>query len=543
MASRAEARVYIVGDSKGFHVAMRRATWDAMTFQAKLRTIGGQLQTIGRRMSQTITLPIVGGLVLATKAAIAENQQMAVMADIVRKNTGATNEQITALETWIAKMQKQSTFSDGELRPSMQALVAVTKDVGEAQKLTTLAMDLAVAKGKPVETMAEALAKAYNGNVGILSRYGIATRDATGKSLDFAEVVKNAEATFGGTYATALDTSAGKLTNLKNRFGDIVEDIGRAVIPMLEKLVGYVERVATWFEGLDAGQRKLIVTLGLVAAAVGPVLHVFGSLMKVFSAGPWGVVITAVAAVVTAFITLYARSERFREAVQKVGGVARQVFEQYIFPAVQTVWSALVRLYRALEPTFPALRKIARLQWTVLITAVRTTWTVLKAVWSIAKPVLTALLKIGKVTLGGVITAIEKVVGALQWIIDKAQSAYEWLQRVFSARGPENARGSGGGRPYAGGGFNRPPGRKYGGTITGPRSGYPVIMHGAETVVSHEYPERGLSDLAKRGLLGVGGGGGLSVTFANCTFGYDPEEVGDAIESAAARSGLAMARG
>ena len=89
----------------------------------------------------------------------------------------------------------------------------------------------------------------------------------------------------------------------------------------------------------------------------------------------------------------------------------------------------------------------------------------------------------------------------------------------------------------------KPPERQYGGTITGPRSGYPVIMHGAETVVSHEYPERGLSDLIKRGLLGSAGGGGLSVTFSNCTFGYDPDEVGDAVQFAAMRSGLAMARG
>ena len=41
-----------------------------------------------------------------------------------------------------------------------------------------------------------------------------------------------------------------------------------------------------------------------------------------------------------------------------------------------------------------------------------------------------------------------------------------------------------------------------GGTISGPSSGYPVIMHGTETVVSHTHPQRGLAALSASGVGG-----------------------------------------
>ena len=42
MARRAEARVYILADSTGFHSTLRKAAWSAMSFQAKLQAIGAE---------------------------------------------------------------------------------------------------------------------------------------------------------------------------------------------------------------------------------------------------------------------------------------------------------------------------------------------------------------------------------------------------------------------------------------------------------------------------------------------------------------------
>lgn len=645
--------VGLFGKDRTLGKTLKKGAKDVDTLDRKLDKMGKRLSRWGSTMTTRVTLPIVAGLAMATKAGVEEDQQMAVLEKVVRKNTGATKAQVAALEAWIAKMQQQSTFSDGELRPSMQALVAVTKDVSEAQKLTTLAMDLAVAKGKPVEVMAEALAKAYNGNVGILSRYGVATRDATGKSLDFAEVVKNAEATFGGTYATALDTSAGKLTNLKNRFGDITEDIGRAVIPMLETLVPYVEKVAKWFENLSDGQRSFLVKAALGAAAAGPLMLLTGkffvfasALMRTaswlgkvargiglikavggiptFTAGGGPIpsmgkggaglsglakasIWTAAGVAIATGITLALRDvakkggwdefksfwtggesknkQRFDATIKQIeahqakvkaaGGeqawrAGKRIDQAMLTVSTKGAKASGKEIYQ-LTKDYEALAKLAekplilgkvegkhtdaqlrtirdRMMEELGITQQRAdrVMAMMFKDWrpqdqlnpkldKATKQAVAKLdtlrrkaaknIKLGRADNTKLLDDISKAINKLNDLSGAAYQAQQVLGRLSTVRGPNMG---GGGRLRASGG----------GTFSGPPTGYPVMLHRTETVVDHDNPTRGLSNLAKFGILG----GGLSVTFANCSFGYDPEEVGGAIESAAARSGLAMAR-
>lgn len=77
-----------------------------------------------------------------------------------------------------------------------------------------------------------------------------------------------------------------------------------------------------------------------------------------------------------------------------------------------------------------------------------------------------------------------------------------------------------------------------GGTFTGPHSGYPAIMHGTETVVSHDHPGRGMRDLAKAGLVGAGGGG-LTINILGDIVGVD---VDDLTRQIAAKIGLEQRR-
>lgn len=277
--------VGLFGEDRTLSRTLRKGGKEADTLTKKLERANKKLASFGTEMTTKVTLPVIAGLTLATKAAMEEGQQMALLEKITKKNTGATDKQVDAVERWVTAMEKQSTYADDQLRPAFQALVAVTKDIGDAQGLTTVAMDVAAAKGIDLTTVSEAIAKAYNGNVGALGRLGIATKDSEGKTLSFEQVIKNATATFGGSYDAALDTSAGKMQNLKNRFANITESIGNAVIPMFETLVPYIERAAEWFENLTDGERKFLVKAALIAAAAGPAAKMASMLFNVGSGG------------------------------------------------------------------------------------------------------------------------------------------------------------------------------------------------------------------------------------------------------------------
>lgn len=85
------------------------------------------------------------------------------------------------------------------------------------------------------------------------------------------------------------ETTEFKLKELKKTFGEMTQEIGAQVVPILlqvtEKLKGWIQA----FSELDEGTKKFIVKAGLIAAAVGPVLIVVGSMIsgigKIISVG------------------------------------------------------------------------------------------------------------------------------------------------------------------------------------------------------------------------------------------------------------------
>lgn len=344
MAKEAIGRVRIITDAKGFHTAMRKMSWEAQTFQGKMMAVGGQMKSVGRTMTLGVTTPIVAGLALSVKAAQEENKQMEVMAKLLKTNAKATDEQVAAMERWISKQQSATNFSDGELRPAVQSLVVATGDLNEAQDLTGLAMDIAAAKGKPVAAVAEAISKAYNGNVGALGRLGVATRDAEGKTLSFAEATEAAQKRYQGAAKTAADP----FTQAKNAIADASEELGRVFTPIVVKLAEKLKGLAEWFNGLSSRSKKFIGVLLVVAAAIGPLLIIFGSLislvatlstvvmvggtaMTLFGAiiaaltSPITLTIAAIVAIGVALVVLYKKNETFRKIVTRAWEVIKKV--------------------------------------------------------------------------------------------------------------------------------------------------------------------------------------------------------------------------
>ena len=279
--TESEIRVALTGKDRSLGRTFQQAWKKADTFDKKMKIIGIGMQSFGRTMTMGVTLPIVAGFTLATKAAIDEQKEMALLEQALKKNVKATDEQVAAAERWVTKTQNWSGIADGELRPALAAIVRSTKDTTKAQELLGVAMDISVAKGKPLQTVADAIAKAYVGNTAALGRLGIRMKDAEGKALTFNEVMKKANETFGGAASKAADTTAGKLAILKARLADAAEEVGTALIPMVEKAADIVTKLAGAFNDLSPGMKDFAVKAALVAAAVGPTSWLAGGGIKV----------------------------------------------------------------------------------------------------------------------------------------------------------------------------------------------------------------------------------------------------------------------
>lgn len=174
------------------------------------------------------------------KAAIEDEQAQIKLASALERATGATNAQIKAVEDQILKTSLATGVADDKLRPALQRLAVATGDTEEAQKLLNLALDISTATGKPLETVSNALGKAYEGNTTALAKLnaGISTADA--KTLGYTGAVQQLTDLYGGAAAKNADTFQGRIDRVKVAFDETKESIGQALLPIVEKLLGFI---------------------------------------------------------------------------------------------------------------------------------------------------------------------------------------------------------------------------------------------------------------------------------------------------------------
>lgn len=206
----------------------------------------GKMQLLGKA-GKLAAMGLAAGLVVAAgaavkfvQAAIEDEASAKRMATQFRNSAGATKSQIAATEQWISAQGRAKGVADDDLRPALSNLVRATGDVGKAQKLAGLAMDISAGTGKDLGAVSTALAKAQNGNVGALSRLGVKTKDAEGKTMSFKKVVGQLGDTFKGAASKHADTTAGRFARLKLIGSELGESIGAKLLPPITEFAGFL---------------------------------------------------------------------------------------------------------------------------------------------------------------------------------------------------------------------------------------------------------------------------------------------------------------
>jgi hypothetical protein len=178
-------------------------------------------------------------LVDGVKAAIEDEKAQTKLATALKNATGATNDQIASVEDYITQASIQFGITDDKLRPSFEKLAIATGDVTKAQELQTTAMDIAAGTGKDLDAVSLALAKAYNGNIGALTRLGVPMDENIIKSKDFGAAMAVLNENFGGQAAAQADTFEGKMTRLGIAFDEAKETAGAFVLDAIQPLADF----------------------------------------------------------------------------------------------------------------------------------------------------------------------------------------------------------------------------------------------------------------------------------------------------------------
>lgn len=179
-------------------------------------------------------------LVEGVQSAIADEAAQAKLAKTLGNVTGATDLQVAATEAYILKTSLANGITDDVLRPSLERLVRATKDVEQAQKLQSLALDISAGSGKSLEAVSNALAKSSEGQNTALGKLGIGIDAATLKTMSFDEVTLALADTFGGQASEKADTFAGKMDRLKVAVDEGKETVGAFVLDAITPMVSFL---------------------------------------------------------------------------------------------------------------------------------------------------------------------------------------------------------------------------------------------------------------------------------------------------------------
>jgi hypothetical protein len=321
-------------------------------------------------------------LIDGVKSAIEDEKAQAKLATTLQNVAGATNAQIAATEDYITKTSLAVGVTDDELRPSLERLARATKDVGEAQRLQTLALDIAAGSGKSLEAVSAALAKGFEGNTASLGKLGVGLSAAELKTMSFDEVTKALSKTFAGQANIQADTFAGKMERLNIAINEGKETVGAfvldAITPMVTILVNdVIPRIGEFASSI--GQNLAPVFKDFTAFFTDTLVPIFRVWWELLST----IIIPGIVATVTPII-------------------------KGLFQAFQTIAKAIKDNEENLKPLFDLFVDVAKFVYTNLAPAIGT--------------VLGGAFKLLGDIIGGVIGLIGKVVSSITNAIDLVSS-------------------------------------------------------------------------------------------------------------------------
>ena len=271
--------VNLVADTSKFGGKLKTAADDVGGLKGaigKLGSMAGPALAAAGAAAGAFALKLgVDGVQAAAEEAGAISRLSKVLQNLgIAYNTGA-------IEEWISSQQKALGVSDTLIRNGFQRLVTSTKDVEEAQKLMSLAMDVSAATGKPLETVVTALGKAADGSNGAIGKLGVGIDAAALKEMSLAEVTAALSDRFAGSATDKAATYEGQVARLTEAFGELQESFGAGFLQGLGSAESATGSLTSSMGEMQPVLQDLGKDVGDLAAEIIPLVDLVNSLYDI----------------------------------------------------------------------------------------------------------------------------------------------------------------------------------------------------------------------------------------------------------------------
>ena len=365
--------------------------------------------------------------------------------------------------------------------------IQTTNTDGSMRSLGDILADCRAAFAQMSESEKAANAEALVGK-NAMSGFLAVMNAAPGDIEKLNSAINNCDGTAEKMAATMQDNLAGQLTILKSQLEELAISIGEILMPYIRQIVGWIQGLVDWLNSLDEGTKKIIVTVALVAAALGPVLIVIGKVVgavgTIMTVVPQiasaisgviafvsGTVIPAISAVVAAIgwvplaiaavvailVVLYNKCEWFREAVNAIWTQIKEFFVSawevicsFFTETIPNAWNSLVSFFQGIPAWWSGLwqsvgdffsniwtNMMNNPVLTGIVDMIRSLWenlsTTLQGIWNGIKTAASGAWELIKnVVLGPVLLLIDLVTGNFTKLKEDAANIWNNIKNAAS---------------------------------------------------------------------------------------------------------------
>ena len=290
-----------------------------------------------------------------------------------------------------------------------------------------------------------------------------------------SSAIDNCDGSAASMAETMNDNLAGQLQILKSQLEELAISFGELLMPAIRTIVGWIQKFVDRLNSMDEGTRKVIVTIALVAAAIGPVLIIVGKVISaigtimtiipklagvinaakgviaafnaVCAANPYVLIIAAIVALVAAFIYLWNNCEEFRqfwidlwESIKEIAVAVWEALKEFFTAAWEAIKTTAVTVWNAIKDFFTGLWEGIKNIFTTVVNAISTfltnAWNAIKntvttvfnaiktfftTIWngikSVITTVVTAISTFLSTAWNGIKTAITTVLNAIKSVV------------------------------------------------------------------------------------------------------------------------------
>ena len=332
------------------------------------------------------------------------------LAQALKSTGGAAGMTMESLEKLSSSLSKSTTFSDDEVKAGESMLLTFTgigKDV--FPQATSAVLDYAQKMGVDAKSAALTLGKALNDpseGLSKLTKSGVTFTDAQKEQIKAMQaagdtagaqklMLQELNKEFGGQAAAAADTYEGKQKQLENTLKDVQETIGTAILPVIQKVLEAVTPVIQKIAEFVGEHPQLTAAILAVIAVVGTLIGglsllttvtgAFGVTLNVALLPTIGLVVLAIAGIVTVIILVATHTKQIGEIASTVANAIKTAFLAAV-NGIKAAWNGVAGFFKgiwsAITGVFSGIANWFRQRAVESVQAQTAVWNGLKAVFT-----------------------------------------------------------------------------------------------------------------------------------------------------------------